>query len=213
MGLGMLKESLPTICSPLCQVQIPAGKAEASRNKTKNYNDVRERALNHTEKLSCAANALFACEARAFDKAFGRSRQGSLVWGSFPKKVQIAPGPVRSQGWRRRSLSTGSLAKMAWPKAGDGPRSRVTGSYRGAFVPFRTPEFLGPYYVFSSFRARRLLTFGSFHFWLNGVNATTSRPASWAGEEGPTVRASGPIIWSLWSSLGVRVRWAVISWG
>lgn len=45
-----------------------------------------------TRKSSHVPNALLHVRPdRAFNKAYGRAGQGSLVWGSFPK-VQIPPG-------------------------------------------------------------------------------------------------------------------------
>ena len=82
-----------------------------------------------------------------------------MVWGVIPEEGADFPrslSPRPCQEPRLEAVATESRAKVAWPKPGDGPRSRVEDSYRGAFFHFRTSEFLGPYYVFSSFRPRRL---------------------------------------------------------
>lgn len=60
----------------------------------------------------------------------------------------------------------------------------------------------------SSFKPLRLLNFGSFHFWLNGVNATAARSASWVMGRKELHESQWPgTKVTVWSPLGVGVRW------
>ena len=98
------------------------------------------------------------------------------------------------------------------PKPGDGLRSGVKDGYQGEFVHVQTAEFPGPYYILSSFKPLRLLNFGSFHFWLNGVNATAARSASWVMGRKELHESQWPgTKVTVWSPLGVGVQWTVIS--